>query len=290
VRLVVVVALALAVSGLAALVWTLNTAGAVDRPVRPAERYLTVAYPAAAAAAYGRRVLVVHNPPLEPAHGDVYESARSPGGWELYAAAPAGARAMHAAMQRIAAQASSDWEDDRRLSEDTIHALAEAGVAIVVVEDGRRIVSPEEAADVPGVSPEAGVPSLRVRGAEPVMRVPEGLDAGLRTVARTRDFEDGLWGGSVVVEVEHAGRYVFAWPAEGARVTIDGVVTEAQSYSDALPLVAADLPAGTPRVEVRYADAGRRAWVAMGGALALTIGVLLLLLAFRAHPDRERDA
>jgi len=90
--------------------------------------------------------------------------------------------------------------------------------------------------------------------------------------------------------VDEPGVHVFAWPFEGARVTVGGVATEAQPYSDDLPLVAVDLAKGTSRIEVRYADSGARVWTATGGALALTVGLLLLLVAFRSHPgDDEID-
>ena len=51
--------------------------------------------------------------------------------------------------------------------------------------------------------------------------------------------------------------------------------------------ITVNLAEGTSRIEVRYADAGARAWTATGGALALTIGLLLLLVAFRSHPDDD---
>ena len=316
VRPIVGVALAVLVAGVTALAWAATTASAVNRPIRATSKYLATAQPRAAAAAYGRRVLLIHTPPLEAAHGDVYESARAPGGWELYDAAPDAAPRFAAAMARVAAAAARDWEAGRSLSAKMVRQLAEAGVALVFVEDGRRVVSPEGAADGPGVSPEASVPGLRVRRAEPVMRVVEtgpGLrddrrsaggqsEAGegadgdaesvprLEIVTQVRDFEDGLWGGRVVVEVETPGRHVFAWPAEGARVTVNGVAVEAQVHTEGLPLLALDLDVGDAQVEVSYADSRGRAWAAGAGALALVVGVLSLMLAFRPHPDREDEA
>ncbi len=311
VRPIVGVALTLLVAGGSALAWAATTASAVNRPIRATSKYLATAQPRAAAAAYGRRVLLIHTPPLEAARGDVYESARAPGGWELYDAAPAAAPRFAAAMARVAAAAARDWEAGRSLSAKMVRQLAEAGIALVFVEDGRRIVSPEGAADGPGVSPEASVPGLRVRRAEPVMRVADAeagpsedgqstdgevADGGAESVSRleivtqVRDFEDGLWGGRVVVEVETPGRHVFAWPAEGARVTVNGVAVAAQVHAEELPLLALDLEVGDARVEVSYADSRGRTWAAGGGALALVVGVLSLMLAFRPHPDRGDEA
>jgi hypothetical protein len=289
-RPVVAAAVGLVVAGVAILAWSASTAGDSARPVRSSAPHLAAALPKAASAAYGRRVLLVRTPPLEAPTGEIYESARAAGGWELYDATPPGADDFEAALARVASAAAADWDAKKRLEAKTVRALGEAGVAVVFVEDGRRIVSPEAAAEVAGLAPEGTVPGLRVRAAEPVLRhgVDEDGAPRLDVVTRTRDFHDGMWGGSVVVEVDEPGPHVFAWPAEGARVTLNGTVVGAGRYADDLPLLQLDLPAGNVDVEVRYSDSGDRAAVASTGALALIAGIILLLLAFRAHPDRDR--
>jgi hypothetical protein len=281
-------------AGIAAVSYSALGGGDVGRATTPREVHLAQAYPRAAAAAYGRRVLVLRAHPLAAVAGETLESARVGGGWELHPAAPAGATDFATALAVLAAQAASDWDADGMLDAGTIDSLARAGVAIVVVDDGKRVVAPELAAEAAGLAPEPSVPSLRVRGAEPVWRVVGDAAAagGTRAVlepARVRDFVDGLWGGSVTVEVEEPGTYVLAWPREGALVTVDGAQRQPLEPLTRVPLVTLDLPAGDAAVVVRYAAArGRSSW-AIGGALAIVISLIVLLLALRPHPERDDD-
>ena len=290
-------ALLVLAGGIAAVVLAAARAGEVGRAVVPSEPRLALAYPRAAAAAYGRRVLVLRAPPLAAVAGEILESARAGGGWELHPVAPAGADGFATALAREAAAAASDWDaSNGALHPRTVDSLARAGVAIIVVDDGRQVAVSQRAAEVPGLAPEPSVPALRVRGAEPVMRVvgDEVTTAGATRprleAARVRDFQDQLWGGRVTVEVAEPGTFVFAWPREGALVTVNGVETEALDPPTEIPFVTLELAVGDADVAVGYAAAQGRAGAAIGGALAIVVALITLLLAFRPHPDRDEDS
>ncbi len=289
---VVAAALALLVAGVAAVVVAASSAGGAARAVTPAEAHLAAAYPRAAAAAYGRRVLVLRARPVSPVAGEILESARAGGGWELHPGAPPGASLFRVALDELAARAAADWDAGGRLSPATIARLARGGVAIVVVDDGRRVIAPERAAEVAGVSPEPSVPALRVRGAEPVLRVvgEEPVAGGTRAQlepARVRDLRDGLWGGSVTIEAREPGTYVLSWPAEGAllRAAADGVTARASVTT--LPLLTIDVEAGDQELEVTYGTSAPGGVWAIAGAAAIVAALLALLLALRPHPGRE---
>jgi hypothetical protein len=287
-------ALAVLLGGALALAYAASGSDVAGHTVSPPEPHLARAYPRAAAAAYGRRVLVLRARPLDSVAGEILESARVGGGWELHPVAPAGADAFATALAELALDAAQDWDDDALLGASTVDALGRAGVAVVVVENGREVLTPERAADVNGLSPEPSVPGLRVRAAEPVLRVVgeetvAGAPRARLAPARVRDFRDGLWGGSVIVEAEEAGTFVLSWPREGALLKVGGRGGTLREPVTAVPLVTIDLPAGETEIEVTYAAAAGRSTWAIGGALAVVLSIVVILLATRPHPERAVD-
>ncbi len=288
-RVGVVVCVLVTFAGIGAVVVASSIAGGA-RPVRPDVRALAELHARAAGAAFGRRVLVVRRGGTEPSSGRIFESAPAAGGFGLFDAAPPGAPEFQRACDALAARVAGEWESRGRIAPATATALAHAGVAIVCREDGTQAVAPDGNDVVAGLDPAESVPGLRVRGAEPVLRVVPGGD-GAETLepAPFLDFDDGLWGGAVTVDASAAGMYVFAWPAAGGSVTVDGADVAPRTWAGELPLLRLDLPAGRTRVVARYVEDAARGRLAIAGALAAVVGLVTLLVLVRPRLTRDAD-
>jgi hypothetical protein len=282
----------------ALLAWVASRSEAPARAARPEQPYLAAAYDRAAAQAHGQRVLVIHAPSGGEARGELFESSRAPEGWRLLPAVPESAADLLPALESLAAAAAADWRTDQRLAPGTVRALGYFDVAIVLVEDGRRAVVPQVDTLDPALALRANVPGLAVRKALPVVHLlaePELADPAADVLeyarrlrvgdAHVADLQDAGWGGSLRIQAHGDADYLFAWPAGGARVTVDGKPVEATPA--ALPLIRLRLAKGTHAVSVTYGERGGSAWVAIGAAVLLVASLVILLLAIRPRIERE---
>jgi len=279
------IAAVLILAGAGTLVWGRVTAGDVRRTVGVEEPFLAQAYTRAAQASFGRRVLVLHARPLDPVQGEILEAAEAADGWGLYSDLPRGADDLGAVLERLAMRAAGEWDADREFSGDTIDGLAHLGVALILIEDGARIVTARKAADQLGLSPETSVPALRVRGAEIVYRC---LSGGGLEPASILDPSDLLFGGRVVVDVAEPGEFVFVWPAGGARVTLDG--EPATGRGDESGRLVLDLPPGRVTVRAVYGEESPRVLVLTAAVAALVAGGVVLLRTFRPRLEHDGGA
>ncbi len=289
------IVIALAALGLMSAGVLVRTAGGPE-PVRRAipipGRHLVEAYPAVAAAAYGRRVLIVHDVPLNAPTAEIVESARMPGGWALHPATPPGETALASGLARLAADAAAAWDADATLTEALVRDLARGCVAVVLIENGKEVVSAPALAAVPGLSALAGTRVYRVAGAEPVYRDggdekgPHGVRPYLSPAAHLQ-YEDSLWGGSLTIDADASGDYVLPWPVEGADVRVGGAPVTPATLRAELPYIVLSLDSGRHDVVVAYVEDGARGRFAIGGALGLAIAVVGLLLALRPDPNAE---
>ncbi len=280
---VVVMAVGLVLAGIGVLIWGRTTAGEVRRPAGADEDFLAFAYSRAAEASFGRRVLVLHAHPLDPARGEILDAAQAAGGWALFGDLPAAAQRATAALADLSQDAADDWDTGRLLSEATVTRLAHLGVALVLIEDGQRVVVADDAVlAVPGLSAEPRVPALRVRSAEIVYRPAVG---GMLEPVPILDPSDLLFGGRVTLDVTAPGEHVFVWPAGGARVTVNGA--QVQGRADDLGRLVLDLPVGRATVRATYEGGSSRGLLLTAGVAAIVVGLLVLMRTFR--PRMEHD-
>lgn len=247
----------------------------------------------AAQHAHGRRVLLVRGPRGSPRDAAIVESGRAPAGWSFYAGAPAGRRDLAELLDGLARRAADAWDPATGLPPAVVRALELLDVKAVLVDGGRDVELPSRFPADGSLAPGKGAPILRVTRAEPVVRiasdaVPSGdalaMAASLGAEpASILDPEDTLWGGAVTVDAPVAGRYLFAWPAGAASVTIDGRdATPVAGW----PVLVLDLPAGRSRVVSNWVTADVRGWVVIGATALLGAAVVTLLLALRpTTPD-----
>ena len=283
-RAVVVAGIVVAAGSAALLASAAGEAADGARPVPPSTVFEQKGFPAAAREALGRRVLVLSADPGKPRKAALLESGRAPEGWALYPGASPRSPSFGPVLDGLAAAAGAAWDRDRGFPPEIRAALEAFAVKALLVDDAGKGARPVQALD----------------RAEPVLRIDESRTApnatavefvaGLRTTAAKEsegwtwsDWEDSLWGGAVTVETSRAGRFLFPYPAEGARATVDGAPAK---LAPGGPLVAIDLPAGKSRVEVGTTEpAPERTRAILGGA-GLVVGLLMVVLSLR--PSRAQ--
>jgi hypothetical protein len=291
----------LAGASIATLTWVAGRTQEPVRAARPESRDLVAAYDRAATQAHRQRVLVIHAPAGAEATGEIFESARSPEGWRLHPATPPGVEDLLPALASLAAGAAADWHPDERLEKQTTRALGYFGVGIVLIHDGKMPVWPEVDEMDAALSLRNAVPALGIRKAAPVHHLlaePEMADpAGdvLEYARRLRagdahftELEDAGWGGSMRVQAHLDSDFLLAWPATGARVTVDGRPVDPTPA--ALPLLRLHLPQGLHAVRVEYGSGGTGGWIAIVAAVVLMSSLVLLLRAIRPQMEHEPDS
>ncbi len=290
-------AVALGAASIAVLAWVAEGSKGVSREVTPVRSQLVDLYQRAASAAHGQRVVVVHAPPGRPATGEVFESAQSAGKWALFPPLSDAKDPLAPALQALADHAAKDLAADQAFDPETERALTTFGVALVVIEDGTSMLMPEIPERSPSLAAAPEVPAVRLRKASPVLHLladPStqdpadalGFSRGLRAGdAPFLDLVDGLWGGELTIQAHAESDFLFAWPASGARITVDGREVVARSAS--VPLLVVHLPQGTSRVVVKYGE--ERAtldWLVIAAAAGLFGALVWLFVGLRPNPLR----
>ncbi len=272
----------LAVVSVVALAWAALAAPEGYEALRSTKPKLAAAHARAAEAAFGQRVLLLEDRG-DRTDGSVHESARSGAGWELFPATPPGERVLSARLAALGDRAAAEFSEDRLLTADTIASLAREGVALVqwVDADGARLPDVAFVAKLAIV----GGSGVRLPGSEIVWR----REGDAETPASILDPRDGLWGGSLSVDAAEPGTYRFAWPAAGARLTVNGdPATWTRATAGGYGVL--DLPAGRTRVAASYVGDGSRGIVAILGGAGLAAAVLALMLLFRPQLEHDQAA
>jgi hypothetical protein len=290
-------AMTLLTVSLGACTWLAKTRAEAARPI-DVPGVGPSAMDRAAAAAAGQRVLVIVTKPGVAATGRIYQSARGAEGWMPYDATPDAANPLVPVLDALAAAAAADFAPDQALNADVVRALQVFGVAIVVASDGSSIVTPVAGESDPNVATSPEVPALRLRHTNPVFLLlaesgahdpadPVGFVRSMRYGdAQFQDDEYSQWGGAVTIDAAQAGEFLFAWPASGARVTLDGAAAETRAAG--LPMLVVKVPAGKHRVEVAYGEPQKaRDVIAIAAAVGAVVAFVALWLGLRPHPERS---
>ena len=291
----VVAAMVVLTLSLGTCAWMAKTAAEAVRPVyMPA---LGGALERAAQAAQGLRVMtIVRKPGTEPVVS-VYESARGSSGWGAWDPTPTADDALLPALRKLCDAAGADFARDGRMSPPTQKALALLGVGVLVAGDGTNVVLPDAGERDPAVGTAPEVPALRFRHAQPVFlflaEEPTVASDDVISFARTlrkgdanfTEYEDRApWGGAMTVEMPADGEVLIPWPAQGARVAIDGA--PATFRAARVPVLLVKVPAGRHRIDVRYGeDASGREWLTIAASLGVVVSLLALWIGLRPHPE-----
>jgi hypothetical protein len=289
--------LAVSVAGLAWIVATREEpVRAVDVPGVPGSTL-----DAAAQVAHGRRVLAIVARRGAAPEGTILQSAEGPEGWKPYSATRDPADPLLPALASLAAAAAADFAPDQAFERQTVLALADFDVAVVVASDGERAmaVNPGERNPDLGLAPE--VPALRVTKASPVwhflaeeLSIDSADAVGFARQLRRGDaiFQDDVfkgWGGAMTIEAPVEAEYLLPFSASGARVTLDGAPADA--HAARVPVLVVRVPAGRHRVEVAYGPSSLlRDAVAIAAASGVVVALIVLWLALRAHPEKDAVA
>jgi hypothetical protein len=93
----------------------------------------------------------------------------------------------------------------------------------------------------------------------------------------------------VTIDAAQASEFLFAWPASGARVTLDGA--PATTRAAGLPMLVVKVPAGKHRVVVAYGEpqTGRDV-IAIAAAAGAVVAFVALWLGLRPHPEKPAEA
>jgi hypothetical protein len=281
------------VAGVVALAWT--AAGSEDPipPLVPTEQHHTQLFRSAAEAARNRRVLLLHAEPGKQVTGRVAVSHQAAGGWNLFPAAPPSAPWLDTLLADLASAAASDWERSKAFSPDVVRACERLDVKLVLVDNGGGAVPIELAPSESRLAPRSG--GVEVRGAQPIWQLlaergtshPSAavrFTKGLRVdKALYTDVTYGFWSVEATIEALQDGDYLILLPADGARVSVNGLPVEPGRASQ--PFVVVPLTQGKHRVEVSLRPATLRDWIAIGGAVLLVVSFCWFILIVRPHPE-----
>jgi len=290
---------ALAVASAATLAMMSGSASLPVTPVGADSAHLVALHRRASEAAQNRRVLIIHHEPGKTPEGRILESGHASSGWELFAPAPPDAAAFHAMADRLASLAAEEWAARGRFTPDTLWGLVYFDVALFAVENGSEAVRLEVNESDGELRRRPGVPGAAIRVAAPAWHVvgePELEDPadvtlyarGLRKgTALFKELDDGLWELAMTVTAHADAEYLFAVPAAGARVTVNGVAAAALPSTG--PFLKIGLPEGESRVRIRFREDGGRGWAAIIAAAALVAGLLLVIRGLRVDPAEQAE-
>ena len=201
-----VLAIAIAAVSVFVLTWVAEEAGPPVHPVAVHKQYLKDLHRRAAESAQGRRILIIRAVPGADATGTIYQSARAPQGWRLFAPASADATEFNDFLDRLANDAARDWAADEGFDEVTVRALGYLDVALVAVENGTAALPIDVSETDPSMSSAGQVPGARIQKAAAVWhylgeRDPEGAEDPMKFArgfrkgdASTMDWQYLMWG------------------------------------------------------------------------------------------------